>query len=306
MKPPSQEVFEDLATTKGIDPSFVEKDWFVAQVIAIIESLKDDTFHFVFTGGTALSKAHGLLKRFSEDIDFRIIGVGKDWTTSETKRKLSELKKKITKALEDAGFKDLQIQARDSNRFFSISLNYKTYFKAPRAIRPHILIELTARPTQLTPIKCAVSSFVNEAMKKPAEVEAIDCIEPLESAADKLSALAWRVPDRVRGSKDDDPAIVRHIYDLAILESHIDAKKFKKIVKQAMAVDQNRATHDKAVNDLTPSEKIARALEILEADGEYPNEYDTFVGSMLYAMDSPPTYKKALKAVKKLTEIAIS
>src|SRR5690242_21934483 len=40
----------------------------------------------------------------------------------------------------------------------------------------------------------------------------------LETAADKLSALAWRVCARDRARPGDDPTIIRHLPDLAALE----------------------------------------------------------------------------------------
>ena len=70
---PEKELFEEVALLKNIDPSFIEKDWFVTQVIAVLADLNAEDFEFVFTGGTALSKAHHLIQRVSEDVDFRVI-----------------------------------------------------------------------------------------------------------------------------------------------------------------------------------------------------------------------------------------
>ena len=33
---PEKEVFEEVALLKSIDPSFIEKDWFVTQIIAVL------------------------------------------------------------------------------------------------------------------------------------------------------------------------------------------------------------------------------------------------------------------------------
>ncbi|MGE3680642.1 MAG: nucleotidyl transferase AbiEii/AbiGii toxin family protein [Bdellovibrionales bacterium] len=63
--------FEDLlaqtARAIGIPFSFVEKDYWVTYVLfrLCVEGVDD----FVFKGGTSLTKAWGLLDRFSEDID---------------------------------------------------------------------------------------------------------------------------------------------------------------------------------------------------------------------------------------------
>ena len=60
-----------LARQKGIASVFLEKDWFVTKVIRILSENQYPDFFIVFTGGTALSKAHKLVERFSEDVDFR-------------------------------------------------------------------------------------------------------------------------------------------------------------------------------------------------------------------------------------------
>src|SRR2546428_6215986 len=213
---PERELFEEIAQVMGIDQSFVEKDWYVVQIIGIIAGIQHDDFEVIFAGGTSLSKAHKLLRRFSEDVDFRV----QARKGRATRRSLSAFKRKVADAIRLGGFtvEDHQVKARDENRFFSIDLHYESYFPPGEALRPHILIELTAKDVQLPPLYLPVSSFVNDVAKRSPEVARIGCIDPVESAADKLSAIAWRIPDRARGGQDDDPFLVRHIHDLAILK----------------------------------------------------------------------------------------
>jgi len=68
-----REIIEEVAQIKGISEAFIEKDWFVTQVIKIISNVTFEDYSIVFTGGTALSKAHGLIHLFSEDICFNVI-----------------------------------------------------------------------------------------------------------------------------------------------------------------------------------------------------------------------------------------
>jgi predicted nucleotidyltransferase component of viral defense system len=68
---PDLSLIQEVSLATGIAEPFVEKDWFVTQAIGAIFGIRIDGFEVVFSGGTALSKAHGLLKRFSEDVDFR-------------------------------------------------------------------------------------------------------------------------------------------------------------------------------------------------------------------------------------------
>lgn len=54
-KLPEAEVFVDMAIELGVDPSFIEKDWFATELL--VEIAKIDFVPIVFTGGTSLSKA---------------------------------------------------------------------------------------------------------------------------------------------------------------------------------------------------------------------------------------------------------
>jgi len=48
-------------------PVLVEKDWYVVTALAAINTADVKPFRLVFSGGTALSRAHRLIRRMSED-----------------------------------------------------------------------------------------------------------------------------------------------------------------------------------------------------------------------------------------------
>jgi Nucleotidyl transferase AbiEii toxin, Type IV TA system len=301
---PDKSLIEEVALVKGINPSFVEKDWWVVQVLKVINEIHYDGFEIIFSGGTCLSKAHLLLQRFSEDIDFRVAAS----KSVQNRKSFSAFKKEVVAALRAQGLviNDAQIKARDSNRFFSVVTDYESYFSHSNALRPHILIELTIRKTQLPSIDLSVSSFVGELTNQLPEVEKIRCINPIESAADKLSAIAWRIPDRVRDGENDDPSLVRHLHDLAILKDQALAfSDFAKLIAGAMEQDENRA---KTINliGLTRAEKFERMLEALENDINYPQEYDRFVKGVSYAVEGNiPNFDKAMQAVRDLVKAVL-
>jgi predicted nucleotidyltransferase component of viral defense system len=58
----------------------IEKDWWVVQTLRLIFEM-DCADSLVFKGGTSLSKAWGLIERFSEDIDLaldrKFLGLGR-------------------------------------------------------------------------------------------------------------------------------------------------------------------------------------------------------------------------------------
>ena len=65
-----RDVFEATASRLDTLPSYVEKDFWVCLVLdALYNRLPDGHPKLLFKGGTSLSKAFGLIRRFSEDID---------------------------------------------------------------------------------------------------------------------------------------------------------------------------------------------------------------------------------------------
>ncbi len=64
-------LFNQTAVTKGISPEIVEKDFWVCWTLHQVFQLRDFP-RLIFKGGTSLSKAFGIIQRFSEDIDLVI------------------------------------------------------------------------------------------------------------------------------------------------------------------------------------------------------------------------------------------
>jgi hypothetical protein len=299
---PDKQIIEEAASELEINPAFVEKDWYVTQVIKLISSFSFEDFTMIFSGGTALAKAHDLLKRFSEDIDFRIIGPSlADLSQNGQKAKLSKLKNSIFAYLKKyfPRLQDEHLTGRNANRFFAIDLVYPTQFDHAAALRPHILLEFTVSAPSLPGIKLPVSSFIATVAGNSPEVKEIECINPVESAADKMSAFAWRTVDRQRGGEEDDPTIVRHLHDLCLLYPQAIAhKQFKKMVLETLQQDDRRSA---LLEGLSPREKFDRVVAIIKGDKEYENEYNRFVQGMSYAASADmPRFAQAISNLEAL------
>lgn len=301
MKPrPDLSSLQEVALETGITEAFVEKDWFVVQVIAAIHGIDHHGFEVVFSGGTALSKAHGLLQRFSEDVDFRLRvpeGMG-------TRRTLSAYKRAVIEVLRQQGFAidDANVRARDENRFFAIELDYESLLSRPDSLRPHIQLEFTAREPRLPPMYKPVASFISTLTRTPPEIANLACIDPVESAADKLSALCWRIPDRLRGHPEDDPAIIRHVHDLALLQAQALAHPhFPSLVQEVLKQDEQRPRNTTSLIGLSAAEKFHNMLNRLESDPDYMAEYDRFVRGVSYAPEGEtPSFQEAVVSLKNL------
>lgn len=73
-------VFEAAAQRMALAPAVVEKDFWVCYTLDHLFHRSGFAESMVFKGGTSLSKAFGLIERFSEDIDlildWRLLGYG--------------------------------------------------------------------------------------------------------------------------------------------------------------------------------------------------------------------------------------
>jgi len=73
--PDRRDIFSEAAARLGIRPTIIEKDFWVCVALKLLFQKSRFAKSLVLKGGTSLSKAHGLIERFSEDIDLVL-----DWT----------------------------------------------------------------------------------------------------------------------------------------------------------------------------------------------------------------------------------
>jgi len=67
-----RDAFAIAAERRGLLPLVIEKDFWVCWTLQRLFALPDLGGHLLFKGGTSLSKAYGLIHRFSEDIDLSV------------------------------------------------------------------------------------------------------------------------------------------------------------------------------------------------------------------------------------------
>ena len=72
-EPTLEELLEVQAYFGLPSPALVEKDFYVVRALAAITAVETEglPLRLVFGGGTALSRAHRLVRRMSEDIDLQ-------------------------------------------------------------------------------------------------------------------------------------------------------------------------------------------------------------------------------------------
>lgn len=297
---PDADLIEAIAIELAVDPSLVEKDWHAMRVVGAIVDQTYEGMRLVFSGGTSLSKGYGLIKRFSEDLDFKVILPDPEPKPSVRK----QYRKELVERLRNAGpwtIDDDDITVRNSGRFLKCLIGYSHIFPTPLALRPQIQLEVSFRHPALPVEERLLQSFVAQAGQREPEVPAISCVTPSETAAEKIAALTWRIPNRRREEEDDDPTVVRHLYDLFALEQHATENPvFPQLLARLVRDDASR---DRDGDDgRTPAERIAITLNILASDPEYQREYQLYVLSVSYAAEGDaPDFTATLETLKRLT-----
>jgi predicted nucleotidyltransferase component of viral defense system len=278
-----KEAAEFLSREEGLDPAFIEKDWHAVRVLDALSRHSHEGVTTIFTGGTSLSKGHGLLQRFSEDLDFRA-QIDGTYSANQLKKLRSAFRRSVVEALreiEGIEFDDEDIKSDGLG--FKIQLTYPKIFETPDGIRAELQIEFSFTQPRLDPEHRPIASMIATYKSKPDETSFL-CLSPVEIAADKFSSLIWRVHKRNRDDPNDDPAMLRHLHDLRALKGVVetDHELFTKTTQESFATDQERPNRQVG---MTIGQAARRALEIMQADEVYRAEYEQFVDAMSYASD---------------------
>lgn len=259
------------------DERYIEKDWHLVRAVKVITALSHPGVTPVFSGGTSLAAAWRLIPRFSEDIDFKVEIQAP--SASAQRRLRSSFREAAIEALSKDGFKlDGVPLVGNKSQFFRASFHYGPTFPASVGIRPTLQVEMSFSGTHLRPITKSVQSLLARTLNDGPEVPAALCVDPLETAADKLSALAWRTAKRERGSADDDPTVVRHLHDLAALvplvQEHPELK--------ALALSIAEADAARAGRGMGGRQLLSNMLPTIAEDTAWRHEYEQFVGAVSF------------------------
>jgi len=303
--PSLQELLEVQEHFSLPSPALVEKDWYVVRALAAIVSVNIAPFRLVFGGGTALSRAHGLIRRMSEDIDLKIAA-----DISPTRGQLRTLRGTITDALLAAGFEfdpanKAHRESANESRYTIYRLPYPQITAGEGVLRPEIQIETAFWPIRLGTESRKVSSFIAEAYSSSAEIPSISCISITETAAEKFVALTRRAGAELADAGGPrDSTLVRHIYDLHMLREHFDLANVVSLAKEIMVADAQDFGHQFPAYKNDPIAETLRAIDGIITDNSFRERYAAFLRDMVYG--EKPEYSEAMSTIANFSKLLSS
>ena len=227
-----REDFGDLlavvAREQAIDPGLAEKDYWIMHGLWGLQQLG---FTFELKGGTSLSKGHGLIHRFSEDIDIKIHPDVEGLPTGRNQNKAAHIAARrsfydgLPRKIEIAGFSEVERdEAFDDPRMRSagIRLRYAPRTPLPEGVKEGILLE--AGFDQVAPNRpCLISSWAYDKAAESGLGDLTDnraadvpCYEPGYTLVEKLQTISTKFRRHVEdGSMPQN--FLRHYYDVYCL-----------------------------------------------------------------------------------------
>lgn len=224
-------IFTTAGERVGLPAYAVEKDWWVVQTLRIIFKM-DIADHLLFKGGTSLSKAWGLIDRFSEDVDLVLsreyFGFESGLISKTQVRKLRSASfdyitksfyEDLQKAYSERDIDDLKFDFENlgdgDQDPVSILIYYPLVIEHPGYIQPRVKVEVGSRSLVDPFTDRSFTSIVGEEFSnKPYADEriTIPCINPERTYLEKLFLLheEFQKPEE----KIKVIRLSRHLYDI--------------------------------------------------------------------------------------------
>jgi predicted nucleotidyltransferase component of viral defense system len=302
-------IFEETAAAIGLpNAAAVEKDWWVVRTLELVYK-SSIAKHTVFKGGTSLSKAWGLIDRFSEDIDLALDRTYLGFTQTDqemTNSQVSKLRRhsqkfvtetylpEMRKLFAEAGFDDVTLKLgeikNDDTDPITIEVYYKSVTEPIDYIEPRVLIELGSRSLIEPCTDRDFKSLVGEQYEGrnfADENITIPTVNPERTFLEKIFLLHERFQIVKEGLKVERRS--RHLYDLEkLMDTEYAQKAFDdKALYDTIVEHRRKLTPERGVDY---DNHIPSKINIIPPDdikAEWEKDYKDMQESMFYMPSKP-------------------
>jgi len=248
--------------------------------------------------------------RMSEDIDFKIKIKNPEQVIAKTQflKQLKKFRALIITTISSHDFNIKDIVARNEGRYLKVELNYHSVFPINMTLRSHILLEFTVADVCLETDDLRIRTLIEENF----DIEAISgslltpCVSCEETAIEKWVGLTRRIMAIERGHYQEDPTLVRHIYDLnAINKNNRINDSFFNLALTVIIKDAKQFKNQHPEYAANPGTEITHSIEILKNKPIWESRYRQFIETMVYDRVSPPDYKSGIQTLENISSKVI-
>ncbi len=230
----NKEQFENaiLAASQSlnIQEIYIEKDYWVTVALYLIFH-SEMANEAVFKGGTALSKCHKIIERFSEDIDIVVLRKNEE-NDNQLKKKIRKIGKIVEAIIPEIN--DETLTNKKGNIRKTVH-QYQQIYKGNFAqVRKHIVLEATWLGNYEPYTNETVSCYIADMMVNNGQKDLIEKynLQPFKvQVLSKERTFCEKIMSLVRFSRQGDPYIdlankIRHIYDLHMMLRNTEISDF--------------------------------------------------------------------------------
>ncbi|HEV2613554.1 MAG TPA: nucleotidyl transferase AbiEii/AbiGii toxin family protein [Gammaproteobacteria bacterium] len=299
-------LIRDARAALGLPISVIEKDYYVTQVIHALSDTENDYFRLIFCGGTSLAKAYKIVKRMSEDVDFKIQIKKSKANFSKTRflKELKEFRNDIISKLVIPGLKIGSPVIRNEGKYFKIEVNYPSAFSMITSLRPHILLEFAVSDIRLSVENLSIKTLIEDTLENVVifTPSLTQCVSIDETAIEKWVGLTRRIIAIDRAYHSDDETLVRHVYDLnAIKQANRINADFFSLAKSVVKNDATQFKNQHPEYAINAANEIGLSLSLLKKKSHWKERYQAFIETMVYDNAAVPEYEDAMKVLEQMS-----
>lgn len=282
------ETIEQTANFHDLPLQIVEKDYYVSLVL---KELSVSIPSLVFKGGTSLSKAQNIIKRFSEDIDLSYY-ISSHEKPGNAKKK--RLKQSITETIDKFEFTLINEENIRSRRSFNqYNIDYSAIYDTSQELNPALIIETYCFNSSFPVEKNKISNYIFEFLQEtntPSVLQNFTELTPFEmnvqslerTFVDKLFAICdkYLFNQSLRHS--------RHLYDLYFIwESHrLNNDLLKKTFYETQVILQEEGDRNPSA---VTGYSLKSTFEKLIEEDYFKNDYENITAVL--AQEAPSYYR---------------
>jgi predicted nucleotidyltransferase component of viral defense system len=309
-------IFYEISHKTGLPAFAVEKDWWVVKTLDVIFSTEISEYT-VFKGGTSISKAWGLIDRFSEDIDLALdrkyLGFDNEMNISQVRK----LRKKsfiyisedffpsLEKVFHDYGLSDVELKlskptASDQDPLI-IEIHYPSLIETSEYIQSRVLVEIGSRslkePFTIKNFSTLVGEFYPDKAFADPKIS-IPTVNPERTFLEKIFLIHeefQKSRDRIKVNR-----LSRHLYDIEkIMDTEYGTKALTDIDLYRNIIHHRKTMT--AIKGIDYANHMPNKLNLIPPESvisDWEKDYKQMQENMIYGKSLP--FDKLLERIRAL------